>query len=72
MNASDLSPRSIPMSQTTQVMCKCGHGYFKQVLTIRKVSALLSGTGREEIGFQPVVVCDKCGEEYKNSQLVTA
>ncbi len=64
--------------------CTCGGITFSEKLTFRKLSALISPTGNEEMMPVPVFVCDKCGlapsefdtyslvpEELKNKQSKT-
>ncbi len=51
------------------VVCECGCRVFVPAYALKKVSALISPTGREEIVEIPVYICSKCGEipaEYKN------
>ena len=54
------------------VVCKnCGSKLFHEAVALKKVSAILSPTGKEELMPIPVFVCDKCGEipeEYKNER----
>ena len=52
------------------VVCKCGCKTFKQVYVLKRISSLITGTGKEEIAEIPVFVCSSCGEvpaEYKNN-----
>jgi len=44
------------------VVCKCGSKVFHEALILKKVSALISPTGKEMLYPIPVYVCDKCGE----------
>jgi len=44
------------------VVCDCGSKVFHEAVVLKKVSSLLSGTGREELVPIPVYVCDKCGK----------
>lgn len=62
-------------NDTEAVKCeKCGGEIFQQGLMLRKVSALLTGTGKPGIIPVPVFICEKCGhvnsefipEEFKN------
>ena len=49
-------------SDLTDVVCdECSHNTFKEVVFIKKVSALISPNGRES--FVPVATfaCSKCG-----------
>lgn len=39
----------------------CGSLLFTEKLTFKKISAILSPTGKEELVPMPVVVCDSCG-----------
>lgn len=52
------------------VVCKCGCKFFRPVFILKRMSALVSPTGKEEIIDIPVYVCDKCGEvaeHFKNN-----
>lgn len=44
------------------VACKCGCKTFIPAVALKKVSALVSPTGKEEIMDIPIYVCSKCGE----------
>ena len=55
-------PSQIDLKNTEATVCEsCGGEAFQEALILRKVSALLTGTGKE--GFLPVQVfaCAKCG-----------
>lgn len=63
------NPRSVVTSPTC-VCSSCGHRIFREGLVIKKVSALLTGTGKDELVPIPMYMCDKCGEvleEYKKT-----
>ena len=58
----------IDMSQTTSLKCeKCENLTFKQTLLIRKLSALVSPNGQEQIIPIGVFACEKCG--HVNSEI---
>ena len=42
--------------------CECGNKIWTQGIIIKKISALLSQSGEEEIMPIPVFLCSKCGE----------
>jgi len=42
--------------------CECGSKIWTQGIIIKKISALLSQSGKEEIMPIPVFLCSKCGE----------
>ena len=42
---------------------KCGSKNFTQVYQMKKLSALLSPNGQEQIVTLPVFICNDCGEE---------
>jgi len=47
---------------------QCGSKYFRQVNAFKRISALLSPTGKEQILPVPVFRCDECGfinEEFR-------
>lgn len=60
---------NVDFNQTSPVLCeKCGHQYFQQVLHLRQVSGLLSGTGKTSYIPIPVFACNSCGhinEEFQ-------
>lgn len=41
---------------------KCGSYFFRETTVLKKLSALMSPTGKEELIPLPIWVCDKCGE----------
>jgi hypothetical protein len=43
--------------------CECGSDTFKELLKVKKISALLSPTGREALIPYEVLVCNKCEKE---------
>ena len=54
--------QTIDVSQTTPVKCEsCENQTFKQTLVIRKLSALVSPNGQEQIIPIGVFACEKCG-----------
>jgi len=44
------------------VSCSCGGMLFDSAVMVKKVSALLSPSGREEIVPAEVIVCKSCGK----------
>lgn len=58
--APQLTPEMVRNSQV--VKCDCGNVTFSEKLTFRKISSILSPTGREEVIPLPVVMCDACGK----------
>lgn len=44
------------------VVCECGSKLFHEAIVLKKVSALISPTGKEELYPIPVYVCEKCGK----------
>jgi uncharacterized Zn finger protein len=56
------SNTNVDLSQTTSVVCEeCKGTYFEQALVLRRVSSILTGTGKP--GFVPIPVfkCSECG-----------
>ena len=52
----------IDISKTSAIKCeKCENSTFKQTLLIRKMSALVSPNGQEQIIPIGVFACEKCG-----------
>jgi len=53
----NVNVESMPM-----VACKkCRGNFFKDVVVIKKISAIVSPTGKDEVLPIPVFICDKCG-----------
>ncbi len=53
---------NINPEDTEGVMCeKCQGGFFIPVYMIRKVSAIISPSGKEEMIQVPVMACANCG-----------
>ncbi len=48
--------------KSPNVVCSCGSKIFHEAVVLKKLSSLMSGTGREELVPIPVYVCDKCGK----------
>ena len=42
--------------------CDCGGVMFEEKIMFKKISALISPTGKEELYPLQVLVCDKCGK----------
>ncbi len=53
---------NVDMTQTTSVKCdECGCEHFEQVVRMRRLSAILSPTGKEALIPMPVFACKNCG-----------
>ena len=59
----------INIKDTETIVCeKCGNGLFIQSFFLKKISALVSPTGKEQIIPVPTFRCDECGfinEEFR-------
>ena len=57
---------NIKMSDLTDICCEnCGSKFFRQVSAFKKLSALISPTGKEQVVPVPVFRCDECGHINK-------
>jgi len=56
--------RSLPfdINSLPWVACSCGGKIFDSGVMVKKVSALLSPSGREEIIPADVIICKSCGK----------
>lgn len=54
-------PPQIAIAQTSKLKCECGHDRFENTFALRKVSALISGNGKEGVIPIPLFTCKKCG-----------
>ena len=60
---------NVDFSQTTAEVCEsCGNGTFTQAYQMRKLSALLSPTGKPTMIPIQVFACAKCGHINKGFQ----
>ena len=57
---------NIKMSDLTDICCEnCGSKFFRQVSAFKKLSALISPSGKEQVVPVPVFRCDECGHINK-------
>ena len=49
-----------PKHAVQQECAACGCKFFRLVMTVYKISALVSPTGQELVIQQPVLICTKC------------
>lgn len=57
---------NIDISKATDILCaECSAPYFIQVIRLKRLSAFVSPTGREEMINLPALLCAKCGAEYE-------
>tara|TARA_B100001113_G_C20765204_1_gene472720 strand:+ start:89 stop:322 length:234 start_codon:yes stop_codon:yes gene_type:complete len=61
INPDDLE--DIKCKKVLESLDKCGSKNFTQVYQMKKLSALLSPNGQEQIVTLPVFICNDCGEE---------
>lgn len=54
------TPEMIRNSQTVE--CECGGVLFSEKLMFKKLSSIVSPTGRDEIIPMPLFICEKCGK----------
>ena len=62
---------SISLKDTKEYACSCGNTLFKQAISLREVSALLTGTGRTEYVPVAVIACDKCHKVFERTSIIT-
>ena len=56
----------IDLNDLTDIVCEnCEGKFFRQVSAFKKLSALVSPTGKEQIMPVPVFRCDECGHINK-------
>jgi len=54
--------RAIDITDADDVCCKeCQGVYFKQLVRIKKISAILSPTGKDIVVPIQIVQCNRCG-----------
>tara|TARA_Y100001972_G_C7547255_1_gene275184 strand:- start:341 stop:550 length:210 start_codon:yes stop_codon:yes gene_type:complete len=58
---------TLSASDLEDIVCpNCGNKYFKNILRLKKVSALYSPTGQETMMPIPVIACEKCDHIVKD------
>ena len=61
MSMNDLTPK-VNLRDSETIKCeKCGSIYFREVIYIKKVSKLLTGSPEDTIVPFPIYKCDSCG-----------
>lgn len=61
MDSLDLRPKIDLKQQPTVTCSKCGGKFFKEVVLIKKVPALLTGNSEDTLVPFPTYRCDDCG-----------
>ena len=61
MDSLDLRPKIDLKQQPTVTCSKCGSKFFKEVVLIKKVPALLTGNSEDTLVPFPTYRCDDCG-----------
>ena len=60
----------IDLKQQPTVVCeKCSSMYFKEVVLIKKVAKLLTGSSEDTIVPFPTYMCNECGHVNEEFQL---
>ena len=65
----DLLPKIDLKQQPTEVCEKCGHKYFKEVVLIKRVSKLYTGSSEDTLVPFPTYMCDSCGHVNKDFEI---
>lgn len=65
----NLTKPKIDLKQQPTISCEsCGNIYFKEVVLIKKVSKIMTGSSDDVIVPFPTYMCEKCGyvnEEFR-------
>ena len=72
MNLPPMEPAKLQITpeQMDSICCDaCGHEYFKQVLILKRISQLYTGTTKDKVVTMPAFVCDACGEPIDMEKL---
>jgi hypothetical protein len=66
----DIGKPKIDLKQQPTVVCdKCGSKYFKEVVLIKKVSKILTGSPEDTIVPFPTYMCNDCGNVNEDFNL---
>lgn len=62
----DIQKPKVNLRDSETITCdKCGSNYFREVIYIKKVSKLLTGSPEDTIVPFPIYKCDSCGHVNK-------
>lgn len=50
------------LRNSKNVVCECGGMIFSEKLFFKKISAIISPSGKEEVAPMPIIVCENCGK----------
>ena len=56
---------NINLGEMPNVVCECGNMFFMSIFLVKKISALQSPTGKEELMSIPLMVCKNCGKSLE-------
>jgi hypothetical protein len=59
------------LKDATEIACSCGNEHFVAAINLKKVSALISPTKREEIAQVGVLICSKCGLQFERPKIIS-
>ena len=63
LNPNDAAKLTADKIRTSkQVECDCGGVMFTEKMMFKKISPIISPTGKEELYPMQVIVCDSCGK----------
>jgi len=65
----DLLPKIDLKTQPTEKCESCGHEYFKEVVLIKRVSKLYTGSSEDTLVPFPTYMCEQCGFVNKDFAL---
>ena len=49
------------LKNSKQILCDCGGSMFSEKMMFKRISAILSASGKEEVYPMNVIVCETCG-----------
>ena len=73
LNSGTFVPPTFDIVACPNEICACGNKIWVQGNVLKKISALMSPTGKEQIVPIPIFVCSKCGDlapTFKNDPML--
>ncbi|MCK5016050.1 MAG: hypothetical protein KAS32_03170 [Candidatus Peribacteraceae bacterium] len=71
MNKNQGQPIPVDISQAEDIFCQqCNAPYFMEGMRMKRLSMIVSPTGKEEIVNVPVLLCMQCGLELGTQPVV--
>jgi DNA-directed RNA polymerase subunit RPC12/RpoP len=70
MNQNQNTELETILANSEDVVCACGSKHFIPATNLKKVSAIMSPTGKEEYAQLGVLICFSCGQKFEKPKII--